>query len=352
MALLVWLRREGFGSYATVDEFAGELARRSTSALGALGAALVGASAEDLAEVAHGERAGVCVEIAWDRRVPRGARVAALRAVLLAGAGTHLSRLYAASFDLIGDERLPEADRQYLARSGLRALLASAGADGVSVDLLRGVATAETSDPALVREVVGALPDSHRPAALVRHVALGEPLATEVESRLVEELARRHRAAQNASPSSKRLGTAPEWPPVVPERMRPLIERAERTPAPTATPPATRPTPLRQLRMGEQIELVASRAVRAIERFAAAFDVRAALVGEKAALEEVERAARARGTTGVNAVAMEELLAFAGNPKTPRAWKLAARAALVHLSPERVAPRPGPGEAARVQGPR
>lgn len=351
MALLVWLRREGFGSYATVDEFAGELARRSTSALGALGAALVGAAAEDLAEAAQGERAGVCVDVAWDRRVPRGARVAALRAVLLAGAGAQLGRLYAAACDLIGDERLPQADRQYLARSGLRALLSSAGADEVSVDLLRGAVTAEASDPALVREVVSALPGSHAAAALVRHAALGEPLAPEVEARLVEELARRHRAAQNASPASKRLGTAPEWPPVIPERLRQLIERAERAPAP-ATPPAQRPTSLRQLRMGEQIELVASRGVRAVERFVAAFDVRAALVGETAALAEVERAARARGAAGVNAAAMDELVAFAASPNTPRAWRLAARAALAHLSPERAATLPGLGEAARAHGPR
>lgn len=402
MALTTWLKREGFGTYATVDEFAGELARRSTSALGALGAALQ-APVEDLLEVAQGANLGVCVEVVRDLRVARGARLAALRAVLMAGAGAEVVRLFVGAADLISDPRLPAADRTYLLRSGLKGLIDKSA--GLDVELARGMLGASelsgAGDKALIDEVLRGFPEQHPVARSVREAVKEGKLSAELEEAWLEVLARHHRAAKNAPAVARRLGKAPEWPPLVPASMRPLLTRAETwtPPAPkpaapktpeiapsiqrrkAAAPPAEASPPpapsapreapairsrgrrveesppqpippsqqeenpagieprprrvvsLKSLRFGEEVERIASRGTRAVERLMAAFDVRAELVGRAQALSELERAAAARGSREVNLPMLEELGAFAEHPKTLSAWRAAAEVVLRHLRP-------------------
>lgn len=468
MALIAWLKREGFGSYATLDEFVGELARRSTSALGGLGAALVGASPADLAEVGQGTGQNVCTDVVRDLRVPKGARLAALKAVLSARAGAQASRLFAGASDLLGDARLSQADREYLLRSGLKGLLDAIPSEAVNVELLRGAHAAaecaKAGSETVVREIVGAFPATHASVQTIQAAALGERLPEELAARWLDVLTRQCKAARNAPPAARRLGTAPEWPPMAPDTFRPLLTKAEdaagapkttagpaalgatelpsRAPAPPATKPAgperprlgaglqegvtrtgtspgtvgkplppgsvprtiprgvvtegprpppaakadgpkvqpplrargkggsgaaqpepeasytsdaiqvdparlrstpivSRPpnldVPLMRLRFGEQIDLLARRGTRALERLMAAFDARAAIVGTQTALVELERAAKKRGGEDVNGPALDELFALATSEKATRAWKEAARAILTHMGPDRAA---------------
>lgn len=426
MALISWLKREGFGTYGTLDEFVGELARRSTSALGGLGAALVSAPANDLTEVAQGQGQGICTDVVRDLRVPKGARLAALKAVLVAGAGAQAPRLFAGASDLVADARLSAADREYLVRSGLKGLLDTIPPEALNVELLRGAhaasEAARAGAEAVLKELVDGYPANHASILTIRHAALGEPLPPELEARWLDLLTRQCRAARNAPPAAKRLGTAPEWPPMVPESFRPLLKRAEDAAAatrptvgavspPTSSPvvnqpPATNaPTrsgapssvgkpvtpgsppparvqpplrtrtaqgaapaaedefradgvqvdpqmlrsaprtrvpppggvPLLRLRFGEQIDLVARRGTRAVERLMASYDVRAGTVGQEIALRELERAAEKRGADEVNGPILDELHALAQADVTPQSWKRAARAVLTHLGPDRAA---------------
>jgi len=454
VALIAWLKREGFGTYASVDEFVGELARRSTSALGALGAALY-SSPDDLQEAARGAGQVTCTDVVRDLRVARGARLAALRGLLLSGPGAQLPRLYAGVFDLLADVRLPEADRLYLCRQGLKGFLESVPPGAVTMEIARacaGAAEAAKILPEVVREVLAGFPPDHTAAITARHAALGEPLPADLETRWIEALSKQFRAARAATPAAKRLGTAPEWPPVVPDALRPLLPRAEAAappaapaktapkttapavpptpkpsnrpglaaplkpgaapppapaprapdlrpeaaaglepppvpkmqpplrsraravveesfaadsrpvspaalssrpapkpaaaepapatgaasaPAPAPAPAARKAAPLRSMRFGEQVDLVATRGVRALERLIAAFDVRAGVAGTDAALAELSRAAAARGSRDVNEPMMDELAAFAGDPKTPSPWRRAVKTVLAQLSPER-----------------
>ncbi len=411
MALIAWLKREGFGAYDSLDDFTGELGRRSTSALGALAAALV-ARPEELAELGKGNGHGICASIVGDLRVAKGARLAALKAVLLAGAGGQLAKLFAGAFDLSADPRLADADRQYLVASGLKAFVESVPPTTLNLEVLRGAAAAATAvqagGRAAVQQVLAAFPASHTPVATARHAALGEPLAAELEQRWLELLVKQYRAAKNAPPAAKRLGRAPEWPPVVPGAMAHLLEKAqalaerpaaslpasssapapsgpkqmpalrahgravpepetfksddarvapaalrsvvtEVAPAPVAPPvaPATlgdsasapktgaTKAPLAALRFGEQIELVANRGIRALERLIAAFDVRTQLCGRDRALSELETAAARHGSKDVNEPMLDELLDLATRADVPSPWRLAARAVLKHLSPDR-----------------
>lgn len=407
MAILAWLRKEGFGTYATIDEFRGELARRSTSAVGGLGNA-VAVVPEDLAEVAQGAGQGVCADLVRDLRVARGARVAALRGLLLAGAGATLGKVFAAAFDLLGDVRLTPADRAYLSRSGLKAFLQSAPVDAVNVEILRGAAAATEAVKVIgadeVKAVLAEFPATHATVLLIRNTGLFEPLPPELEARWLDVLSRQFRAARNAPPAAKRLGTAPEWPPVLPDAMRLMLARAEAhspagfkplpkeaAPAAPAQPPATAPAPaddgararvmptlrgrarpgaapepetfrvdpnpvaperlltrpasqrprsLKTVRFGEQVELIATRGTRALERLVALFDVRSAIVGTEKALEELSQAAALRGDENVNGPMLDELLAFAMDAKTPSPWRRAAKTVLHALSPDRAATLP------------
>lgn len=389
MALLVFLKREGFGTYKAVDEFVGELARRSTSALGGFGAVLASKSPDDVKEAAQGDGQNVCAELVRDLRVPKGARVAALRALMLAGVGANLPAVFAGAADLLGDTRLPDADRTYLAKSGLQRFLESLEPQKVSLEVARGAATAAEVARVLgvegVKEVVAPFPVNHVGALTVRHAALDEPLPGELRDQWLALLARQFKAAKNAPAAAKRLGRAPEWPPVVPEVFRALLAEAEKgLPTPAAPAPAapstgkvlaplerasTRPSPgveptafrgashkvdpaqlrsgpplkaipVTSLRFGPQVALIASRGVRALERLTGAFDARCAQVGTEKALAELSAAAVARGSDDVNQPMMDELLAFATDPKSTSAWRRAARVVLEVLSPDRAATLP------------
>lgn len=403
MALLVFLKREGFGTYKSVDEFVGELARRSTSALGGLAAVLSSKAPDDVQEAAQGDAQAVCVELVRDMRAPKGARVAALRALMLAGVGANLPSVFVGAADLLGDARVPDADRAYLAKTGLQRFLESLEPQKVSLDVARGAATAVEAARLLgadvVKDVIALFPANHVAVITVRHTALQSALPAELRLRWLELLATQHRAAKNASPAAKRLGRAPEWPPVVPESFRPLLEEAEKglpTPAPLAEPPGTAGTrpdsetaktpafrkevpvvdrartrpapgptskefrgpdklvdpeqlrwgpalcaiPVSPLRFAPQVTLLATRGVRALERAVAAFDARSALAGVDTALAELSAAAVDRGSTDINQPMMDELLAFALDAKSTPAWRRAARVLLDALSPDRAATLP------------
>jgi len=232
VSLTTWLKREGFGTYATIDEFAGELARRSTSALGGLGATLASSVASELGELGKGNGLTVCADLVRDLRVPKGARVAALRAALLAGAGPQAAKLFVGGGDLIPDARVSEADRGYLIRSGLKALLDSLPADGLNLELARGAYAAQEAVKGaeaggIVREVIAEFALNHTGVLTIRHAAFDEPLPAELATRWQDVLTRQYRAAKNAPPAARRLGTAPEWPPVVPTAFAPLMKAAE-----------------------------------------------------------------------------------------------------------------------------
>lgn len=400
MALLVFLKREGFGTYQTVDEFVGELARRSTSALGGFGQVLASKSPDDVQEAAQGDGQNVCAELVRDLRSPKSARLAALRALMLAGVGGHLPSVFAGAADLIGDNRMPDADRLYLAKTGLARFLESFEPLKVSLEVARGAATAAEAarvlGPDVVKEALDAFPSNHAGALTVRHAALGEALASELRTEWLGLLARQYKAAKNASPAAKRLGRAPEWPPVVPEVFRALLGEAEKgvpvvpvaeappaPPPPSLSPPPdagakvapainrsrtreapparsgeyrtpTTPVDETQLRWGPPLKglavqalrftphvtLVAERGVRALERLFAAFDARAAQVGADTAMAELGEAARARGSANVNQPMMDELLAFALDSRSTGAWRRAARVVLEALSPDRALAMP------------
>lgn len=411
MALLVFLKREGFGSYKSVDEFVGELARRSTSALGGFAAVLASKLPDDVKEAAQGDGQSVCVDLVRDLRSPKGARVAALRALMLAGVGANLPSVFAGAADLLADARVSEADRAYLAKTGLQRFLESLEPQKVSLEVARGAATAVEAarllEAKVVEEVAALFPANHVGAMTVRHSALQAPLPDELRARWLELLAAQHRAAKNASPAAKRLGRAPEWPPIVPEVFRPLLQEAEKgvvAPTPPAEPPAvagtkpddagrqtptyrkempgvgrarTRPTvgpgsrefrgpakavdqeqlrwgpplkaiPVASLKFSPQVALLANRGVRALERTMAAFDVRSAQAGVDAALAELSAAAVDRGPDGVNQPMMDELLAFALDTKSTRNWRRAARVLLDALSPDRAAALPELPEISQV----
>lgn len=408
VALVVWLKREGFGSYATIDDFVGELARRSTSALGGFGAILASKQAEDVKEAAQGNGQVVCVELVRDLRMPKGARAAALRALLLAGMGAHLPRVFAGSSDLFADVRVPEADRPYLCKTGLTKFLEAQKPDAVTLELARGAASAAEAVKVVgidaVREVVQAFPVSHVAALTCRHAALGEALDPDLARRWLELLTKQFKAAKAAPAAAKRLGTAPEWPPVVPDVFRPLVEQIEKgtapvpaapapaapvatpaAPTPTATPAAAAPkmvaplrpargrapepepeperyvgdakavapealrspapapvkrTPLAALRFGPQVTLVAQRGTRAVERLLAAYDVRRAKVGNEKAIEELQQACDAHGARDVNQPILDEVLALALDRTQSPAWRRAAKTILEVFSPDRAATVP------------
>lgn len=387
MALLVFLKREGFGTYKAVDEFVGELARRSTSALGGFGAVLASKSPDDVKEAAQGDGQNVCAELVRDLRVPKGARVAALRALMLAGVGANLPTVFAGAADLLGDARLPDADRTYLAKSGLQRFLESLEPQKVSLEVARGAATAaevaRVLGAELVKETVSPFPVNHVGALTVRHAALAEPLPGELRDQWLALLAKQFKAAKNAPAAARRLGRAPEWPPVVPETFRPLLAEAEKgLPAPAApaasstgklvaplerastrpspgveatafrgashkvdpeqlrSGPPLRAIPITSLRFSPQVTLLANRGVRALERLTGAFDARCAQAGTEKALAELQAAAAARGSEDVNQPMMDELLAFAQDPKSTAAWRRAARVVLEAMSPDRAAALP------------
>lgn len=403
MALLVFLKREGFGTYKSIDEFVGELARRSTSALGGLAAVLSSKSPEDVREAAQGDAQNVCVELVRDLRAPKGARVAALRALMLAGVGASLPSVFAGAADLLADARVADADRAYLAKTGLQRFLESLEPQKVSLEVARGAATAVEAVRLLgadiIQEVIAPFPASHVGVITVRHAALRSALPAELRLRWLELLATQYRAAKNASPAAKRLGRAPEWPPVVPEVFRPLLEEAEKNlpiPTPSGEPPGTagtspdaatartaggpkhtpvverartrpspgsgtrefrgpdklvdteqlrwgpelRAIPVGALRFAPQVALLATRGVRALERTVGAFDARSAQVGVDAALAELSAAAVERGPPDVNQPMMDELLAFAMDKKSTPSWRRAARVLLDALSPDRAATLP------------
>jgi hypothetical protein len=106
---------------------------------------------------------------------------------------------------------------------------------------------------------------------------------------------------------------------------------------PTTRAPAPQSMPLLHLRFGEQIDLVARRGTRAVERLMASYDARTAAVGQEIALRELERAAAKRGPEDVNGPILDDLHALAVAEATPQAWKRAVRAVLTHLGPDRAA---------------
>src|SRR5882724_8085664 len=107
MSILATLRQSRAGEWKNLDEYLRELRHRETGALAALANALTAPPHEQKELVAHGEGGAILLEVACDLRVPKGARLAASRALLEAGiAEPFVGHLFIGAGDLVTDPRL------------------------------------------------------------------------------------------------------------------------------------------------------------------------------------------------------------------------------------------------------
>src|SRR3977135_3877242 len=108
MSILATLRQGRAGEWKNLEEYLRELRHRETGALAALANALVAPPQEQKELVAHGEGGAILLEVACDLRVPKGARLAASRALLEAGIAAPLvGHLFIGARDLVTDPPLP-----------------------------------------------------------------------------------------------------------------------------------------------------------------------------------------------------------------------------------------------------
>src|SRR3981081_888417 len=95
MSILATLRQSRAGEWKNLDEYLRELRHRETGALAALANALSAPPQEQKELVAPGGGGAILLEVAGDLRVPKGARLAASRALLEAGiAGPFVGHLF------------------------------------------------------------------------------------------------------------------------------------------------------------------------------------------------------------------------------------------------------------------
>src|SRR6266403_1217483 len=190
MSILATLRQSRAGEWKNLDEYLRELRHRETGALAALANALTASPHEQKELVAQGEGGAILLEVACDLRVPKGARLAASRALLEAGiTGPLVGHLFIGAGDLVTDPRLGAMARK-LVESGLPSALQLGG------------------ESALVALDAGELPENHRNDWKL----------------LLEQTCAAHRRAPAAA---RRVGLAPAWPPNLPEKFAPFIADAE-----------------------------------------------------------------------------------------------------------------------------
>src|SRR3981189_326005 len=137
MSILATLRQSRAGEWKNLDDYLRELRHRETGALAALANALSAPAQEQKELVAHGEGGAILLEVAGDPRVPKGARLAASRALLEAGIAAPLvGHLLVGAGDLVTDPRLGAMARK-LVESGLPSAL-QRGGESAQISLAAG----------------------------------------------------------------------------------------------------------------------------------------------------------------------------------------------------------------------
>src|SRR5258705_13538500 len=137
MSILATLRQSRAGEWKNLDEYLRELRNREHGALAALANALSASPHEQKELVAQGEGGAILLEVACDLRVPKGARLAASRALLEAGiAGPFVGQLFIGAGDLVTDPRLGAMARK-LIESGLPSAL-QVGGESARITLAAG----------------------------------------------------------------------------------------------------------------------------------------------------------------------------------------------------------------------
>ena len=257
MPLVGWLRAQGLGSFESLDAFRALLAKRDVAALQSLGGAL---EAPDLAEVAGGDGAPLCADIARDLRNQRSPRVAALAACLKADVPTPLlGKLFGGAGDLLTDGRLGDLAEKLVSR-GLPAALAdpaSAEVGAAAGSFARAVREARFAfGMAKVNAALSAARPGHAGVAAARLAAFGEALPPEQLAGWKAWLVKQCSGNRKAPPAARRAGLAPPWPPDLPEAFAELVKEVEaaipisgelapRGPAPAAAAtPTTAPADL------------------------------------------------------------------------------------------------------------
>ena len=243
MAILPTLRATGMGSWPTLPDFLREVRLRETSALSALVAAL-SATPEEQSELAYGEGAGpILLELARDLRVPKGARLAAVRCLLEGGVeGSPLADLFNGAGDLVTDPRLGAAAKK-LVETGLPAALSATG-EAARVSVAAGTfakaahSAASAVGLARVRALLDKAPPSHA-GAFAAQFALGGPLPAPELAAWKKLLAEACTAYRRAPAAAKRMGLVPSWPPYLPDAFSDLIKEAEKAAEGVTAPDVT-----------------------------------------------------------------------------------------------------------------
>ncbi|HKC61267.1 MAG TPA: hypothetical protein VKB92_14365 [Myxococcales bacterium] len=241
MAVLATLKKDRLGEWTTLAEYLADLRRRETNSVAALASAL-SSPPEEQRELAQGNGLAVLLEIASDLRLPKGARLAAARCSIEAGAsGEKLGALFVGAGDLATDPRLGAAAKK-LVESGLPAALARRAGAEVSVEagaFARAAhAGASAVGQARLKELIAAAPKGHAgAAAALFSLGAGELPAADRErwAKLLRDTCTAHRSAPAAA---RRLGLSPPWPPNLPEAFAPLVQEAERAAAGVTAPDA------------------------------------------------------------------------------------------------------------------
>jgi len=232
MSILATLRQNRAGEWTNLDEYLRELRHRETGALAALATALTAPPEEQKELVAHGEAGAILIEIACDLRVPKGARLAASRALLEAGiAAPFVGHLFIGAGDLVTDPRLGAMARK-LVESGLPSAI-QLGGEPAQITLAAGAfaraayAGASAVGAARIQELLEPAKKLHAGAIAALFALDAGELPEDHRNgwkRLLEQTCAGHRRAPAAA---KRMGLAPSWPPNLPDAFAPMIREAE-----------------------------------------------------------------------------------------------------------------------------
>ena len=239
MAILATLRSTGMGQWPSLPDFLREARLHESGALGAMGAAALSATLEEQRELAEGPDAGgVLLDLARDLRVPKAARLAAVRCLIEAGIeGEPLSQLFIGAGDLVTDPRLGGAAKK-LVELGLPEALVAGDAARVSFAagaFARAVHAASSAvGQVRTRELLAAAPPAHAGVSAALFAMGGELPPGEIPA-WTKLLADTCIANRKAPAAARRMGLAPPWPPNLPDSFAPLVQEAEKAAAGVAS---------------------------------------------------------------------------------------------------------------------
>ena len=245
MPILTTLNKERFGTWTTLLAYLQDLNRRESGSMAALAVALT-APAEEQRELAAGEGLLVLADVAGDLRVQKGARLAAVRCCIEAGAsGPPLATLFIGGGELATDPRLG-ATAKKLVETGLPEALAHPGHEITRVSLAAGAfakavqASSSVVGQVRLKELLAAAPPAHA-GVNAGLFALGQQQLAAAELDRWKTLLRDACAANKRAPAAaKRIGLAPPWPPNLPDAFKDLIADAEKATATVVSIDATK----------------------------------------------------------------------------------------------------------------